>query len=100
MQCVTSVDGAWLAELGPMFFSVKDSSKSKVESRKKYANELVAMETEMKEAQDKLEEMKKEKDSMFISSRRTQIITPGRVKAEDVKQQSQTPTPYRKKFGL
>lgn len=23
MQCVTSVDGEWLAELGPMFFSVK-----------------------------------------------------------------------------
>lgn len=97
MQCVTSVDGTWLAELGPMFFSVKDSSKSKVESRKKYANELVAMETEMKEAQDKLEEMKKEKESMFISSRRTQIITPGRGKTE---KQSQTPTPYRKKFGL
>ena len=25
MQCVTAVDGTWLAELGPMFFSVKDS---------------------------------------------------------------------------
>ena len=24
MSCVTSVDGAWLAELGPMFFSVKE----------------------------------------------------------------------------
>lgn len=30
MQCVTSVDGRWLAELGPMFYSVKDSSKSRV----------------------------------------------------------------------
>lgn len=26
MQCVTAVDGTWLAELGPMFFSVKDST--------------------------------------------------------------------------
>ena len=25
MQCVTAVDGEWLAELGPMFFSVKES---------------------------------------------------------------------------
>ena len=50
MQCVTSVDGQWLAELGPMFFNLKDSSKSKSESRKKYANEIVAMENEMKEA--------------------------------------------------
>ena len=24
MSCVTSVDGSWLAELGPMFFSVKE----------------------------------------------------------------------------
>ena len=23
MQCVTAVDGEWLAELGPMFYSVK-----------------------------------------------------------------------------
>jgi hypothetical protein len=44
-----------------MFFSLKDSSKSKSGSRKKYANEIVAMENEMKEAQEKKEEMKKEK---------------------------------------
>ena len=25
MQCVTAVDGHWLAELGPMFFTVKES---------------------------------------------------------------------------
>ena len=29
MQCVTAVDGAWLAELGPMFFSVKESGLSR-----------------------------------------------------------------------
>jgi len=29
MQCVTAVDGNWLAELGPMFYSVKDSTKSR-----------------------------------------------------------------------
>jgi len=29
MQCVTSVDGNWLAELGPMFYSVKDATKSR-----------------------------------------------------------------------
>jgi hypothetical protein len=36
------------------FFSLKDSSKSKWESRKKYANEIVAMENEMKEAKEKI----------------------------------------------
>ena len=33
MQCVTSVDGQWLAELGPMFYSVKDSNKTRSVSR-------------------------------------------------------------------
>ncbi|CAF5169122.1 unnamed protein product, partial [Rotaria sp. Silwood1] len=31
MQCVTCVDGHWLAELGPMFFSLKDSLKTRSE---------------------------------------------------------------------
>lgn len=26
MQCVTAVDGLWLAELGPVFYTVKSSS--------------------------------------------------------------------------
>ena len=29
MQCVTAVDGQWLAELGPMFYSIKDASKTR-----------------------------------------------------------------------
>lgn len=29
MQCVTAVDGQWLAELGPMFYTIKDSTKSR-----------------------------------------------------------------------
>ena len=99
MQCVTTVDGEWLAELGPMFFSVKDSSKSKAESRKKHANEQVAMENEMKEAQEKLEQRKKEKELSYVSSRRTHIITPGgRLKEEQ--KPIMTPTPKSKRYGL
>ena len=30
MQCVTAADGYWLAELGPMFFSVKESVKTRM----------------------------------------------------------------------
>lgn len=99
MQCVTSVDGSWLAELGPMFFSVKDSSKSKVESRKKHANEMVAMENEMKEAQEKIEQMKKEREESFISSRKTFIVTPGRNIKNEEQTPIQTPT-ARRRFGL
>jgi hypothetical protein len=29
MQCVTAVEGQWLAELGPMFYSVKDATQSR-----------------------------------------------------------------------
>ena len=29
MQCVTAVDGHWLGELGPMFFSVKESGATR-----------------------------------------------------------------------
>lgn len=32
MSCVTAVDGQWLAELGPMFFTVKESYKSVLEA--------------------------------------------------------------------
>lgn len=33
MQCVTAVDGEWLAELGPMFYSIKHAGKSRTVSR-------------------------------------------------------------------
>jgi len=35
MQCVTAVEGEWLAELGPMFYSVKESKGSAVEKKEK-----------------------------------------------------------------
>lgn len=33
MQCVTAVDGNWLAELGPMFYTVKESTKTRLVSQ-------------------------------------------------------------------
>ncbi len=36
MQCVTAADGYWLAELGPMFFSVKESVKTRMVSQRHY----------------------------------------------------------------
>lgn len=35
MQCAISVDPHWLAELGPMFFSVKDSNTLVLEHKRK-----------------------------------------------------------------
>lgn len=105
MQCVTAVDGTWLAELGPMFFSVKDSSTSKVESRKKYANEVIAMENEMREAQEKIEQRKRDKEANQLTSRKTNIITPGRfdpssARYDPIKKEMLTPSSSRRKFGM
>jgi hypothetical protein len=50
------------------------------------------MENEMKEIQEKIEEMKKEKGSLFVSSRRTHIVTPGCLKQNELKAQQMTPT--------
>lgn len=47
MQCATAVEPQWLAELGPMFFSVKDSDTSMLEHKKKQKEEKTAMEEEM-----------------------------------------------------
>jgi pre-mRNA-splicing factor ATP-dependent RNA helicase DHX38/PRP16 len=33
MSCVTAVDGEWLAEAGPMFFSVKESFEMTLRKR-------------------------------------------------------------------
>ena len=52
LQCVTSVDGYWLAELGPMFFSVKETGKSRNEGRKVATEHLKMMELEMKKAEE------------------------------------------------
>ena len=35
MQCVTAVDGHWLAELGPMFYSVKETGRAGSSAKKK-----------------------------------------------------------------
>ena len=50
MQCVTAVDGQWLAELGPMFFSVKETGKSG-RAKKQALVHLNEMESQMKEAE-------------------------------------------------
>lgn len=33
MSCVTAVEGEWLAELGPMFFTIKESYKTRIMQR-------------------------------------------------------------------
>jgi len=48
MRTVTAVDAQWLAELGPMFFSIKESYKSRMERKKKERDDMAKMDAEMK----------------------------------------------------
>lgn len=47
MQCVTSVDPHWLAELGPMFYSIKEKDYSQREKRAANRSEEAKMQLEM-----------------------------------------------------
>ncbi|KAF8936644.1 DEAH-box RNA helicase prp16 [Dissophora ornata] len=57
MQCVTSVDPHWLAELGPMFYSVKEKSYTHREKRAatKAEEAKMALEMDLKETREKEE---------------------------------------------
>lgn len=100
MQCVTAVDGAWLAELGPMFYSIKDAKKTRQERRKQEVEEMEAMEEEMNRAQELIKARKEtqERSAQPLSERSTRIATPGQREPKTPK----TPalTPRRSKFGL
>ncbi|CAF3506730.1 unnamed protein product [Adineta steineri] len=77
MQCVTCVDGHWLAELGPMFFSLKDSFKTRNERARKEKSETSTMEEEMRVSQEKFNRMKEEANAAGQTpSIRNKIITP------------------------
>jgi len=93
MSCVTAVEGEWLAEAGPMFFSIKESFETTLLRRQKDRQEQAAMEEEMKrkrereeEAEDKEKEArqhekKKGRLSSSTSSSRTQAVaTTGRAR--------------------
>lgn len=91
MQCATSVDGYWLAELGPMFFSVKESGRSGREKKKQAAEHLQEMEQQMKQAQEQMEADKVEaahREEALVPKQ--EILTPG----------GQTPRRTPKRFGL
>lgn len=78
MQCATSVDGYWLAELGPMFFSVKETGRSGREKKKQAAEHLQEMEQQMQVAHKQMED-----DKLQAAQRqealqsKQEILTPG-----------------------
>lgn len=96
MQCATAVEPQWLAEMGPMFFSVKDSDTSLLEHKKKQKEEKSHMEQEMedlrkKQAVDEIENKEREKEKR--AKQQQQVVTPGLKKGASTYLRP-------KKFGL
>lgn len=77
MQCVTAVDGHWLAELGPMFYSVKESHETRVDRKRNEMKKVDTMEEEMAIAQEKLRARKEEEEANQTPCSRRKIATPG-----------------------
>ncbi|XP_063293889.1 pre-mRNA-splicing factor ATP-dependent RNA helicase PRP16 [Pelobates fuscus] len=98
MQCVTAVDGEWLAELGPMFYSIKHAGKSRQENRRRAKEEVSIMEEEMIMAEEQLRSRREEqeKKSTLGSTRAAKIYTPGRKEQVDPGTPRRTPA----RFGL
>ena len=94
MRCVTAVDGQWLAEQGPMFFSIKESGHSRLDKKKMVKGHEERMEAEMSLAQEQLRQRKEEADikSTPTGVKGLTVSTPGLKRTE-------TPRP-KTNFGL
>lgn len=84
MSCVTAVEGEWLAELGSMFFSIKESYESTLKRRQQEKMDNANMEVEMKrkESEDEARRGKEEAEAAtrMQASRETRTVaTPGRL---------------------
>ncbi|MCL7039666.1 hypothetical protein MKW94_021830 [Papaver nudicaule] len=83
MQCATAVEPQWLAEMGPMFFSVKDSDTSMLDHKKKQKDVKSAMEEEMenlRKEQAEMEKVNKEKEKQKRTKQQQKILMPGYTK--------------------
>uniref|UniRef100_A0ACD5ZA25 Uncharacterized protein n=1 Tax=Avena sativa TaxID=4498 RepID=A0ACD5ZA25_AVESA len=80
MQCVSAVDPQWLAELAPMFFSVKEGDTSFLDRRRWHDEEKTAMEEEMEKLrQEQAEATSREKGRGEKSGKQQQqqVAMPG-----------------------
>lgn len=77
MQCVTAVEGSWLAEVGDKFYSINEGGTSRLEKRRQALAHKAAMEAEMDRAQDTLKARAEERQRKQDSSHRQQVYDIG-----------------------
>jgi pre-mRNA-splicing factor ATP-dependent RNA helicase DHX38/PRP16 len=80
MRVVTAVDPEWLAELGPMFFSLNLSHMDRLKKRQREKEEKQDMEEELqiRLEREKLEKMKEDLEAKQKSQKAFRLATPGR----------------------
>lgn len=79
MHCVTAVDGYWLAELGGIFYTVKESNWTRIQQKEQIQVNKRVMEQEMDEARLQIQAEKEKLNTDYkISSTRFRIDTPGK----------------------
>ncbi|KAK2986250.1 hypothetical protein RJ640_027345 [Escallonia rubra] len=81
MQCATPVEPRWLAELGPMFFSMRDSTSSMLEHKIKQKVVKTAMDEEMenlRKIQAEAEKKSKQKEREKRTKQQQEVCMPGR----------------------
>ncbi|KAG2772309.1 hypothetical protein Pcac1_g16876 [Phytophthora cactorum] len=106
MQCATAVEGEWLAELGPMFFSVKESFQSRLLKRMKEKEEAVEMENEMEASlHAKEEEAKEDLEKKLATNRqnkkqRMTVAGPGRSDPPASSSKTTKRPPRPRRFGF
>lgn len=75
MQCVTAVEATWLAEMGPMFYSVKQAGAGRSQKRRQAQETMTTMEEEMKIAQEQMIMEKEERLKKELASKKTLVLT-------------------------
>jgi pre-mRNA-splicing factor ATP-dependent RNA helicase DHX38/PRP16 len=82
MSCVTAVEGEWLAELGPMFFSVKESYETTLKKRQKERLDAANMNKEVAKNRNEVKETAKvmgRNGSGLVGRKSSMVATPGRA---------------------
>ena len=97
MQCVTAVEGEWMAELGPMFYKIKKSSKTRLGLKQEQKDHQSMMEDEMALAQQQLLRRKQEAEcENTLTAKVSTIVTPGLKRPNTPATPRRTPS----RFGL
>ena len=77
MNCVTAVEPHWLAELGPQFFQIKTSHKTRKEMRAAEKEQKVIMDAEMEEELKRQEAKNDALYSAYKPKGSQRLCTPG-----------------------